>query len=145
MFLYQTNIKEIVSVDLEHTSADPMDEGDPRFTKIGPPPWSRHQDWVKKDDGTIDNERPASNAAQIPLPEPKPAAAPAPPPGPAGAKYRYKRDEPTACPADGPDNATPAITAPPTAKPSCDHQDSTVCTRGFRCLSEGEHADFQHQ
>jgi hypothetical protein len=145
MFLYQTEVKQIISVDLEHTSPDLTDEGVARFTKIGPPPWSQHQDWVKKDDGTIDNERPASNAGQLLLPEPKPAAAPAPPPGPAGAKYRYKRDEPTACPADGPASSAPAITAPPAAKPSCDHQDSTVCTFELRCLSRGKYADFQHQ
>lgn len=119
-----------------------MDEGVNGFTTIGPPPWSLHTDWVKKEDGTIDNIRPASNAKQIPLPEPKPAA---PPPGPAGPKYRYKRAEPTACPADGPTNSVPATTAPPTAKPSCNHQDSTVCAFGLRYLSEGKHANLQHQ
>ncbi len=145
MSLHYTEIKQIISVDLEHTSPDPTDEGDPLLTKIGPPPWSQHEDWVKKDDGTMDNERPASNAGQLLLPKPKPAAALAPPPGPAGAKYRYKRDEPTACPADEPASSAPAITSSPAAKPSCDHQDSTVCTFELRCLSRGKYADFQHQ
>jgi len=94
MFLYQTEVKQIISVDLEHTSPDLTDEGVARFTKIGPPPWSQHQDWVKKDDGTIDNERPASNAGQLLLPEPKPAAAPAPPPGPAGPNIDTKEMSP---------------------------------------------------
>ena len=72
-------------------------------------------------------------------------ASEAPFPGPRGAKYMYKRDQPTACPASGLDNSAPAVTTPPTAKPSCDHQDSTVRTTRLLCLLKNRCSDSHHQ